>query len=127
MVVLTVEPDVNIELRDGETVLAGLYRQGYAYRIGCRRGGCGICKVDLVTGSVAYPVPVADTVLGYAERNADTCLSCRAVPLTDITIALRGERLTRNSLLANLRLGATEPTAAGHHPPRPATSQGDHR
>jgi ferredoxin len=50
---VTVDPDgVEVALLDGETILAGLYRSGYAYRTGCRRGGCGICKVDLVSGDV---------------------------------------------------------------------------
>ena len=50
---LTVESDdVAIDLLEGETILEGLYRNGYAYRVGCRRGGCAICKVDLVTGEV---------------------------------------------------------------------------
>jgi ferredoxin len=42
---------------DGETILEGLYRNGYAFRIGCRRGGCAICKVDLLAGEVQYNRP----------------------------------------------------------------------
>ena len=55
---------------DGEAILAALYRNGYAYKVGCRRGGCGVCKVDLVEGEVSYPITVADTVLsdGRAGR-----------------------------------------------------------
>lgn len=102
MPLLTVTPDdVQVEVRDGETILEALFRQGYAYRIGCRRGGCGICKVDLVDGEVAYNRTVAPTVLSEDERATGTCLSCRAVPVGDVTIALRDENLRRvGSLLA---------------------------
>ncbi|WP_344088900.1 2Fe-2S iron-sulfur cluster-binding protein [Nostocoides veronense] len=39
-----------IYLAPEETVLSGLYKAGYAYTIGCRRGGCAICKVDCHAG-----------------------------------------------------------------------------
>jgi ferredoxin len=39
--------DEVIYLEPDETVLSGLYKAGYAYTIGCRRGGCAICKVDV--------------------------------------------------------------------------------
>lgn len=87
--------DVSIVLNDDETILEGLYRNGYAYRIGCRRGGCGICKVDLLSGDVVYNRVVADTVLTDEERASGTCLSCRAVPTTDIEIQLRDEHLRK--------------------------------
>lgn len=82
-----------IYLDPEETVLYGLYRAGYAYTIGCRRGGCAICKVDCRAGDFHYNRPVADTVITETERSDGTCLSCRAVPETDITIEMRGENL----------------------------------
>jgi ferredoxin len=97
-----VQPDVVVELRADETVLEGLYRHGYAYRTGCRRGGCGVCKVDLVSGTVRYTRVISQAVLTDEERASGTCLTCRAVPLDDVTIALREEELSRNPLLAFL-------------------------
>ncbi|MES4889584.1 2Fe-2S iron-sulfur cluster-binding protein [Streptomyces sp. NPDC096012] len=96
MATVTVEPDgITVALRPGECVLSALYRSGYGYRTGCRRGGCGICKVDLVEGEVVYPATVATSVLTAEERAGGTCLSCRAVPEEDIVIRLRDERLRR--------------------------------
>lgn len=99
---LTVAPDgVEVELLDDETILEGLYRHGYAYRIGCRRGGCAICMVDLIDGEVDYNRPVAEKVLNDEQRASGSCLSCRAVALTDITITLREDSLRRvNPLMA---------------------------
>ena len=90
-----------MELRDDETILDGLFRHGYAYRVGCRRGGCAICMVDLISGQVDYNRPVADKVLSQEDKAAGSCLSCRAVPRTDVTITLREENLrTVNPLMA---------------------------
>jgi uncharacterized 2Fe-2S/4Fe-4S cluster protein (DUF4445 family) len=87
-------PTVRIEpsgfeahLDEGEPVLAGLFRCGYTVRqIGCRRGGCGICKIELVSGEVTYEKVVADTVLTAEEQRRGHCLTCRAIPAGDITL-----------------------------------------
>jgi hypothetical protein len=64
----------SMPVRDGETILAAMVRSGFLYRFGCKRGGCGVCKVHIVAVGV--------------------CLSCRAVPLTDVVIELQeGDRL----------------------------------
>jgi CDP-4-dehydro-6-deoxyglucose reductase len=90
MPIVTVDPTgEEIYLPDDQTVLGGLYAAGYAYTIGCRRGGCGVCKVDLLDGRVSYDHPVADEVLPTEEREAGICLTCRAVPDTDITVRFR--------------------------------------
>lgn len=104
MPTVTVHPEgASVSLRDGETILEGLFRSGYAYRVGCRRGGCGICIVDLVAGQVEYNRPVAEKVLSEADKTAGSCLSCRAVPVTDVTISLRDECLRIvNPMLASL-------------------------
>ncbi|NBM16138.1 2Fe-2S iron-sulfur cluster-binding protein [Streptomyces sp. GC420] len=119
MPTVTVQPEgVVVELRAGETVLEGLYRAGYAYRTGCRRGGCGICKADLVVGDVEYHKAVADTVLPAAERGSGTCLTCRAVPAGDVCITLRNDRLRALHPLLAFRpsstpVGGTGPDLAG--------------
>ncbi len=94
MPTVTVLPNGEVIYLDpDETVLSGLYKAGYAYTVGCRRGGCAICKVDILRGDVSYNHPVADTVLAADERARGTCLTCRAVPEGDITIEMRNEEL----------------------------------
>ena len=94
MPVVTVHPNGEaIYLDPGETVLSGLYKAGFAYAVGCRRGGCAVCKVDCVSGQFDYDHPIADSVLTAGERADGTCLTCRAVPEGDITIEMRDEDL----------------------------------
>lgn len=95
MALMRIEPaGIMAQSLNGEPILAALRRGGYTHNFGCRRGGCGTCKVELVSGVVRYPVRVADQALTPAERAAGVCLSCRAVPDGDVVIQLRaGDRL----------------------------------
>lgn len=114
---VTILPDgVEVAAGDDETLLRALARAGLRYRVGCKRGGCGICKVTLKLGEVRYERPVADSVLSDDERVEGVCLSCRAVPLTNVVIELQeGDRLRRV-------LGFAFPSPATNSiPPRPPT------
>ncbi|WP_121251945.1 2Fe-2S iron-sulfur cluster-binding protein [Nocardioides ferulae] len=112
-------PTVRIEpsgfvarLQPGEPVLAGLHRCGFTVRqVGCRRGGCGICKLELVQGEVTYEKAVAGTVLTSDERASGTCLTCRAVPAGDITLHIDIEDVSAapTGLLKYLNIAATGP------------------
>jgi ferredoxin len=92
---LTVMPvGESMPVRNDETILAAMVRSGFLYRFGCKRGGCGVCKVHLAAGEVRYERPIASTVLSDEERAVGVCLSCRAVPLMDVVIELQeGDRL----------------------------------
>ncbi|MEU9064698.1 2Fe-2S iron-sulfur cluster-binding protein [Streptomyces sp. NPDC048430] len=88
--------DVRLSVRPGESVVDAVRRQGYRTRYRCRRGGCGVCKADLVSGEVIYPDAVADSVLSAAEYAAGKCLPCRAHPVGEVVIRLGGrDRLRR--------------------------------
>lgn len=94
--------DVALDCRPGETVLAALHRHGHAVRAGCRRGGCGICKLHIVEGSVDYTHEVAPTVLTDDERADGVCLTCRAVPEGEVVLEVRPEDVSRPDALATL-------------------------
>jgi ferredoxin len=109
---VTIRPDGDlVETRDDETLLAALGRAGLRYRIGCRRGGCGVCKVQLVLGEVRYERPIAGSVLSDDERVRGVCLSCRAVPITNVVIELQeGDKLRR---ILPYGFGAASPDSHG--------------
>lgn len=110
------DSDIEIETRPGEPILGAFCRRGYTYRYGCRRGGCGVCKVHLVSGQVTYPKIVAESVLSEADRRDGVCLSCRAVPVTDVVIRLSaGDQLRSVALFLSARKATcgTRPHAKG--------------
>lgn len=115
MTTIIVQPSgTEIHLDPGDTVLAGLQKAGYAYTVGCRRGGCGICKIDVLDGGFSYNRPVADSVVTEDERTDGTCLSCRAVPEGDLTIQMRDASLRLvNPLLGQLNATRRERARSG--------------
>jgi len=94
---VTILPDgIRATADQNETLLRALGRAGLRYRVGCRRGGCGICKVRLLLGEGRYERPIAASVLSDDEQVEGICLSCRAVPITNVVIELQeGDRLRR--------------------------------
>lgn len=104
MAVVTVLPGgEQVFCPDDDTVLAALFAAGYSYTVGCRRGGCGICKVTVHEGTASHNRPVACTVVTPEEAEAGVRLSCRAVPAGDITIELHeGALRLVNPLLRQL-------------------------
>jgi ferredoxin len=112
---ITILPDgICVSTREAENLLRTLSRAGLRYRVGCKRGGCGICKVQIVLGEVEYERPIAANVLTDDERVEGICLSCRAVPLTNIVIELQeGDRLRR--VLGFAYPNSSTPTNTNRH------------
>ncbi|ANG98723.1 molybdopterin oxidoreductase [Brucella pseudogrignonensis] len=61
------------------SLLDAALSNGFSLPSGCRVGQCESCICKLVDGKVAH--------LGGDEIEADQCLTCQAVPLTQITLA----------------------------------------
>lgn len=100
MAILRLLPDgIELPVRKGESILEAICRDGFTYRFGCRRGGCGVCKADLVSGEVGYRKTVAESVLSKQERAEGVVLTCRAHPVSDeVAVQLRaGNRLRLNA------------------------------
>jgi ferredoxin len=117
---VTILPDgLQVNAAEAETVLKALSRAGLKYRVGCKRGGCGTCKVQLVLGEVRYERPIAESVLSDDERVEGICLSCRAVPITNIAIELQeGDRLRK---VLGFAFPNSAPPPPGRSAPNPTT------
>jgi CDP-4-dehydro-6-deoxyglucose reductase len=88
---LTVEPDgIVLPVRDGETILEAVTRAGFRFRYGCKGGGCGVCKMDLLSGEVRYDKRVAQVVLPDTERGR-VALTCRSIPVTDVVVRIQAD------------------------------------
>ena len=70
-----------------ETVLTAILRSGASVVFGCRGGGCGTCKMRLISGRVDHGRCSA-AVLPAEERESGWFLSCQARALSDLTVEL---------------------------------------
>ncbi|MEY1661036.1 2Fe-2S iron-sulfur cluster-binding protein [Isoalcanivorax beigongshangi] len=84
-------------IRRGDKLLQGMEQCGQQLiRVGCRKGGCGLCRIRILSGEVACEkmsrchVSAEDRALGYA-------LACRVIPQTDLVIESDHCRLFQNT------------------------------
>jgi CDP-4-dehydro-6-deoxyglucose reductase len=103
--VSTVECDgVEVALREGETVLAGLLRAGVAIPHGCRAGACRACLLRATSGT---PPSAAQADLQDTLRGQGFFLACTAVPTERLTVSLQAAA----ALAVPARITAIEPLA----------------
>jgi len=109
--------DLVLDGRDGESFTQTLHRAGLAMREGCRSGGCGICRVIVVSGEIELSRVVSEQALPEAEREQNITLACRAVPVGDVTFAVPSDGRLRciAPMLTKLAL-ARDPSAPAASP-----------
>ena len=73
-----------------ENLLVGMVRLGKkGIPVGCRGGGCGICKVAIVAGEVHTRV-MSRSYISAEEEQAGIALACRVWPRSDVTLKVIG-------------------------------------
>lgn len=76
--------------RENETLLAGMERLGRrGIPVGCRGGGCGVCKVRVLDGSYRALKMSAEHI-GDADRARNIVLACRAIPTGPVRLRVEG-------------------------------------
>lgn len=74
-----------------ESLLAGMERLGKkGIPVGCRGGGCGVCKVEITAGTYFKRVMSRDYV-SVEDEAAGRVLACRVRPTSDITLKVLGK------------------------------------
>jgi ferredoxin len=74
-----------------ESLLAGMERLGKkGIPVGCRGGGCGVCKVEITEGSFAKRVMSREYV-SIEDEAAGRVLACRVRPTSDIRLRVLGK------------------------------------
>ena len=74
-----------------ESLLAGMERLGKkGIPVGCRGGGCGVCKVEISAGTYTKRVMSRDYV-SVEDEAAGRVLACRVKPTSDITLRVLGK------------------------------------
>lgn len=89
--VLIEETGESYRCSPAETLLAGMERLGKkGIPVGCRGGGCGVCKVEITSGSYLKRVMSREYV-SVEDEAAGRVLACRVRPTSDITLKVLGK------------------------------------
>ena len=89
-----------------ESLLEGMLRLGRkGIPVGCVNGGCGVCKVRVLSGQVRTLGPVSGAHVTAQERDHGYTLACRVAPTEAVRLEVAG-RLNKP-----FSLGWGKPTA----------------
>lgn len=74
-----------------ETLLVGMERLGKkGIPVGCRGGGCGVCKIEITEGTYQKRVMSREYV-SVEDEAAHRVLACRVKPTSDIRLRVIGK------------------------------------
>lgn len=89
--VLIEETGETFRCSPNESLLVGMERLGKkGIPVGCRGGGCGVCKVEITSGDYVKRVMSRDYV-SIEDEAAGRVLACRVKPASDITLRVLGK------------------------------------
>lgn len=89
--VTIIETGERFECRTDESVLAGLARTGNrGIPVGCRGGGCGVCKIHVISGEYVPQKMSADHV-DATDLVHHRVLACRISAASDLEIRVLGK------------------------------------
>jgi ferredoxin len=75
-----------------ESLLRGMLKLGRkGIPAGCVNGGCGVCKVRIVEGTVASLGPVSRAHVSVDEECCGITLACRVAPTSAVTLQVVGK------------------------------------
>ncbi len=84
---VTIEPlGITVDVEDDQTILDAALRQGVYLPHACGHGLCGTCKVDVLEGDVEIGEEASPFALMDFEREDGKCLTCCAIPESDLVI-----------------------------------------
>lgn len=80
--------DARFQCGDEQRLLHAMQAQGMAsIPVGCRGGGCGVCRIQITRGEYETRKMNRDHVTEEDERRG-IVLSCRVVPKSDLSLRL---------------------------------------
>ena len=89
--VLIEETGESFRCSPNESLLVGMERLGKkGIPVGCRGGGCGVCKIEVTSGSYVKRVMSREYV-SVEDEAAGRVLACRVRPTSDITLKVLGK------------------------------------
>lgn len=73
------------------SVLEGMEQLGrQGIPVGCRGGGCGVCKIEIISGSYRKRVMSREHI-SEAEEGKGIVLACRVRPTSEMTVRVLGK------------------------------------
>lgn len=80
----------SVQCRSGQSILEGMVKLGSkGIPSGCRGGGCGVCKVEIVSGSYQSK-PMSRSHVSAQDELDSRGLACRVFPTSDISLRVIG-------------------------------------
>jgi ferredoxin len=74
--------------KSGQSILVAMIAAGRRpIAVGCRSGGCGVCRIKVIKGACTTG-RMNRAVVSEADEAAGILLACQALPTSDITIEL---------------------------------------
>ena len=103
----------------GQSVLDAMVGRPSTVAIGCRSGGCGVCRVEVLSGSFERGVMSAEQISAEC-RSKGYVLACRIYPESDLHLRAIGKRASArgapNPEVAELLRGLTRIARCGERP-----------
>lgn len=89
--VLIEETGEKYRCSSAESLLSGMERLGKkGIPVGCRGGGCGVCKIKVSHGDIAKRIMSREHI-SESEEEQGTVLACRVKPLSDVHLCVIGK------------------------------------
>ncbi|MCG8038753.1 MAG: 2Fe-2S iron-sulfur cluster-binding protein [Candidatus Thiodiazotropha taylori] len=74
-----------------QTLLQGMEQLGKrGIPVGCRGGGCGVCRVQVTSGTFSK-AKMSRSVISEADESKRIVLACRCTPTSDLSISVVGK------------------------------------
>lgn len=106
----------------GQSALDAMVGRPSALEVGCRSGGCGVCRVEVLSGSFARGEMSAEQISAEC-RSRGIALACRVFPNSDLHLRPLGKRVgkgcTPNADVAELLRSLTRMARCGDHRSEP--------
>jgi ferredoxin len=92
-----VENDGNFSCDSAQSILEGMLRSSTRFEsadckaipVGCRGGGCGVCKIEVVSGGFEHKV-MSRSHISEEDQCQGRVLACRIMPTSDIELRVIG-------------------------------------
>ena len=90
--VTIVDTGESFRCRTHENLLESMRRLGKrGIPVGCRSGGCSVCKVEILSGSYRLIRPMSREYVSDEDLAAGRVLACCVAPLQDVTLKVIGK------------------------------------